>query len=79
MLVDIPDHYLPNVGGALVERAADIVNRLDMVPAYLHQFAALWADGVHYGGDDRDFWTAVYEAGGRLSTLKREGVLGGDR
>lgn len=74
MLIDIPDHYVANVGGALVERAVDVINSTDRVPAYLFQFEDLWTDGLRYGGSDTGFWQACYYAGAKASVLKRAGV-----
>lgn len=57
-LMEIPDHYRANVGGAMVERAARVI-QTGIVPAYLHQYADLWNRGLRYDGADVSFWTAV--------------------
>lgn len=58
MLVEMPDHYIANLGGAMVERAASVIERTGIVPGYLYQFADLWDKGVKYGVGG-DFWFAV--------------------
>lgn len=59
MIIEIPDHYVTNVGGAMVERAARVIKELDYVPAWVHQYDELWKKGLKYGGADVSFWEAI--------------------
>ena len=58
MMIEVPNHYLPNLGGALVSRAAEVIQSTHIVPGYLHQFADMWNKGMKYGYDGT-FWEAV--------------------
>lgn len=79
MVLEIPDHYVANIGGALVERAVQVIEATAIVPAYLHQFADLWEKGVRYGGHPYsyayNFWETVAQAGGDKAIMKGAGVL----
>jgi hypothetical protein len=76
MIIELPDHYAPNVGGALAARAAEVIEATRIVPAYLHQFADLWEKGLRYGSDDTTFWEAVLEHKQHVDKiLEREGLL----
>lgn len=76
-MIEVPDHYATNVGGAMVERAARVVQERGIVPAYLHQYADLWAKGLRFDGADVSFWTAVRNHAKDPSvdkTLRRQGL-----
>lgn len=75
MLIDIPEHYAPNIGGAMVHRAADVIMSTRIVPAWMHQYADLWDKGLKYGYDGT-FWEAVCNHEPRThKTITREGLL----
>lgn len=59
MDVTIPDHFAPNIGGAMVERAARIIKEQGMIPAYLYHYEVSWNAGLRFGGSSDSFWEAV--------------------
>jgi len=73
MLVNVPDHYISNVAGAMVERAVGVINLHGYVPAHLHQFAALWDQGLRYA--DVSFWQAVFDSGAMRAALSGAGLI----
>ena len=72
MIIEIPDHYAAQAGGALVQRAVRVITDNGFVPAFVHQFADMWDKGLRYSGDS--FWGAVFDAGCPVSILKDSGV-----
>lgn len=75
MFIEIPDHYATNIGGAMVERAVDVINRTQIVPVYLFQFAYAWDKGLRFDGADVSFWQAVRNSGGDKRLLDRCGLV----
>jgi len=58
MYIEVPEHYVANVGGAMVSRAAEVIMSTHIVPGFLHQYADLWNKGLKYGYAGT-FWEAV--------------------
>lgn len=67
MLIEIPDHYATNVGGALVEQASRVIKEVGYIPGWVFQFEELWKKGLKYDGADVSFWTAI---GNREKSLR---------
>jgi hypothetical protein len=73
VIIEIPDHYAQQAGGALVFRAVREISDAGYVPAYIYQFADLWEKGMRY--NQEPFWVAVFDAGAPISILKDAGVI----